>query len=80
MRTPLTKWIVLVTLGFACKREPADVAADAAAPQPPASVKKRGRATPICAQQDCATKQMVDDGCDDEGRCLSCVNVCDPPP
>jgi hypothetical protein len=39
----------------------------------------RGRTAPVCAVQDCATGARVDDGCSDDGRCLSCVNMCPPP-
>jgi hypothetical protein len=37
------------------------------------------RKVPVCAQQDCATGQIVDDGCaivDGKKSCLSCVNAC----
>jgi hypothetical protein len=39
---------------------------------------RRGRSTPICAVQDCATGKTIDDGCSDDGRCLSCINACPP--
>lgn len=38
----------------------------------------RGRPQPVCATQDCATGKMLDDGCSDDGRCMSCVNACPP--
>jgi hypothetical protein len=41
-----------------------------------ASHNRPGRATPICAVQDCTSGRVVDDGCADDGRCLSCVNPC----
>lgn len=38
---------------------------------------------PRCATQDCKTKQMIDDGCVDDGKsgrlCASCINACPPP-
>lgn len=40
---------------------------------------QRRRSTPICAVQDCATGQVIDDGCSADGRCLSCINPCPPP-
>jgi len=41
--------------------------------------KRKGRKEPVCAVQDCATGEIIDDGCDQTGRCLSCVNSCAPP-
>jgi hypothetical protein len=35
-----------------------------------------GRASPVCAVQDCATGNIIDDGCAADGRCLSCVTPC----
>jgi len=43
---------------------------------------RKGRKEPICAVRDCTTGRIVDDGCDEGGRCASCVNACtsgDPP-
>jgi hypothetical protein len=40
---------------------------------------QRGRSTPVCAVQDCASGKTIDDGCSDDGRCLSCINPCPPP-
>lgn len=36
---------------------------------------KPERTAPICARQDCATRQIIDDGCAN-GQCLACVNAC----
>lgn len=54
-------------------------AAPSLPPPPPANVSTkhaRGRATPTCATQDCTTHAIVDDGCSDDGKCLSCVIAC----
>lgn len=37
---------------------------------------RKGRKEPICAVQDCATGKIIDDGCDETGRCASCINSC----
>jgi hypothetical protein len=37
---------------------------------------RKGRKKPTCAVQDCASGKIVDDGCDESGRCASCVNSC----
>lgn len=37
---------------------------------------RKGRKEPICAVQDCATGEVIDDGCDATGRCASCINSC----
>lgn len=34
------------------------------------------RQEPSCAQLDCSTGRIVDNGCSIDGRCLSCVNDC----
>jgi hypothetical protein len=36
----------------------------------------KGRKEPVCAFQDCATGKVLDDGCDQTGRCSSCINLC----
>ncbi|MFN7697821.1 MAG: hypothetical protein ACK6CU_09830 [Deltaproteobacteria bacterium] len=36
----------------------------------------RGRSSPVCATQDCATGRILDDGCSDDGRCASCIHPC----
>jgi hypothetical protein len=80
MRTRATLFglSIAAMIAVACKKEPAPPVVDAGI-APVASPTMRGRSAPICARQDCATKQIVDDGCDDTGRCLSCVNLCDVP-
>jgi hypothetical protein len=40
------------------------------------SEQRKGRKEPICAVQDCATGKILDDGCDETGRCASCINSC----
>lgn len=37
---------------------------------------RKGRKEPVCAIQDCATGKIRDDGCDETGRCASCINSC----
>ena len=39
---------------------------------------KATRTTPVCARLDCATGNVVDDGCTGDGRCTSCVTTCEP--
>ena len=34
------------------------------------------RTTPICAEQDCKTGEILDDGCAADGKCKSCINDC----
>jgi hypothetical protein len=46
----------------------------------PKKAKHPERKEPACAVQDCKTHKIIDDGCTDDGRCSSCVNVCEPPP
>ena len=40
-----------------------------------------GRTVPVCAVEDCATHQIVDDGCARGwfgAQCLACLNMCQP--
>jgi hypothetical protein len=39
------------------------------------SAARKGRKEPVCATQDCATGKVLDDGCDEKGRCVSCINA-----
>lgn len=55
--------LALILLLAACKKEPS-------------KVHRTGRTKPVCATQDCATKTITDNGCADDGSCLSCVNMC----
>jgi hypothetical protein len=34
------------------------------------------RAQPVCAVQDCKTGEIIDTGCADDGKCISCINDC----
>jgi hypothetical protein len=54
------------------------IAAFALAPACGKKVEERskGRKEPVCAVQDCVTNKILDNGCDDTGRCASCVNSC----
>ena len=45
--------------------------------KPPTSSQRRD---PVCAQMDCSTGRIVDNGCSVDGRCLSCVNPCNVTP
>jgi hypothetical protein len=38
------------------------------------------RQVPACAQMDCVTGKIVDNGCSVDGRCMACVNSCNTAP
>lgn len=57
-------------------------ACEKAKPEDEVSEQRKGRKEPIWAVQECATGEILDDGCDETGRCVACVNSCTtaPPP
>lgn len=42
----------------------------------PCVAPRSDRSNPVCAVQDCATGEILDDGCSHDGRCKSCINDC----
>jgi len=42
----------------------------------PCVAPRSNRAVPVCAVQDCATGEILDDGCAKDGKCKSCINDC----
>jgi hypothetical protein len=34
------------------------------------------RSSPVCAVRDCETGEIIDDGCDANGKCKACSNDC----
>jgi hypothetical protein len=42
----------------------------------PCIAPRSDRSNPVCAVQNCATGEILDDGCSHDGRCKSCINDC----